>query len=267
MMLCGDCGYSIVSKPFILAIMKRFTWTDTTDHAPLLSRAQAGDEPAMEALLEQYRPLVSRTVAQYHRPGRHLEEEDLAQIARLALVKAIRRFDSTRGVGFTHFAARCIQADLLHAIESQSYEIAVPRNIQSQVRQMRRVIQEYERDTGESPTVEEIALRFGLDRDEAVFRLNLPWNMISHAEEPEIESLAEAEGEPSDLRVLLSSLMAPLNSRQRYLLHLVYGLEYTYQEISRRLGISRQAVRQQTLRALQHLQDRMGMMMTYSEVR
>src|SRR3954452_1061646 len=106
----------------------------------LWRRACAGDPAARERLIEQHMPLARSLAVQY----RHAREplEDLCQVANLGLVKAVDRFDPSRGVAFTSFAVPTILGELKRHFRDRTWSIHVSRGAQEAVAKIEKATEE-----------------------------------------------------------------------------------------------------------------------------
>jgi RNA polymerase sigma-B factor len=98
------------------------------EQARLRRYRRAGDVAAREAFVARHLPLA-RGLAWRCRPGPE-ELEDLVQVASLALVKAVDRFEPERGVSFASFAAPTIVGELKHHFRDRASSMRIPRGLQ-----------------------------------------------------------------------------------------------------------------------------------------
>ena len=85
------------------------------------------DDATREECVRRWLPLAHALAARY---ARRWDQEDLAQVAALALVKAIDRFDADRGTAFTSFAVPTIEGELKRYLRDHSWAVRVPRRDQ-----------------------------------------------------------------------------------------------------------------------------------------
>jgi RNA polymerase sigma-B factor len=94
----------------------------------LLLRYREGDEAALDELARRYMPLARRLASRYRHTGEPMD--DLIQVANMALVKAIDRFDSERETAFSSFAVPTILGELKRYFRDHSWSVHVPRELQ-----------------------------------------------------------------------------------------------------------------------------------------
>lgn len=228
-----------------------------------------------------YRDLV-RTIA-YHnmrlvmKCARRFENmgvplADLIQEGHLGLIRAIEKFDGERGFMFSTYGVWWIQQSLIRAIQNQRRTVRVPSHIcEAQVR-YRSLEEDLFRALGRQPEACEMARGLGVTNDQiqAIEASMIPVRSIhtpvSGGDALLLEETLEDASLPSPLeeidrvgmRTVLGSAMEGLTPRERKILHWRYGLvgdgeSLTLGEIGRRLGISRERVRQIESAALRQL--------------
>lgn len=121
----------------------------------LLRRAQQGDEDAQNRLIESNLRLVISIARRYVRPG--LPLEDLVQEGAIGLVKAIRNFDTERGLRFSTYAVHWIRQSVGRAADAQTNMIRLPNHAIDSLRKIERTRNEMRAALGKEPTDEEIA--------------------------------------------------------------------------------------------------------------
>ena len=228
-----------------------------------------------------YRDLV-RTIA-YHnmrlvmKCARRFENmgvplADLIQEGHLGLIRAIEKFDGERGFMFSTYGVWWIQQSLIRAIQNQRRTVRVPSHICEMQVRYRNLEEDLFRLLGRQPESREIAQGLGISDDqvEAIEASMIPVRSIhtpvtggdallleETLEDDSIENPLE-ELDREGMRVVISAAMEDLTPRERRILHWRYGLvgdgePLTLGEIGRRLGISRERVRQIESAALQRL--------------
>jgi RNA polymerase sigma-B factor len=98
------------------------------DQRLLRAWIECGDRRARAALIERFLPLARSLAGRYHRSGEPLE--DLVQVASVALVKAIDRYDPDRGCAFTSFAVPTIIGELKRHFRDHTWMVRPPRHVQ-----------------------------------------------------------------------------------------------------------------------------------------
>src|SRR3954454_2903107 len=124
------------------------------DHA-LFERYRRTHDPAdQEALVERFRALALHLSRKYHSRG---EREDLEQIACLALLKAIERYDPAKGVAVSSFAVPTIIGELKRYFRDCGWSVRVPRSLQELNLRLGTAMEALSPEFGRAPTVEELA--------------------------------------------------------------------------------------------------------------
>jgi RNA polymerase sigma-B factor len=121
------------------------------------------DPAARDELIRRHLPLARRLASRYR--NRHEPLEDLVQVASLALVKAVERFEPERGRPFVAFAAPTILGELKRHFRDTSWAVHVNRGALELALRVQAAVDELSRDTGRSPSVGEIAIHLGLDSE------------------------------------------------------------------------------------------------------
>src|SRR5919198_3322110 len=124
------------------------------DHRLLVRHWRKRTPELRGALVERYLPLARHLAGMYPSGG---ERDDLLQVAALALVKAIDRYDPTRGAAFTSFATPTILGELKRYFRDTGWSVRVPRELQERTMQARRVSERLTLRLGRAPTARELA--------------------------------------------------------------------------------------------------------------
>lgn len=132
--------------------------------------AERDDKRAREKLAAEYDPLARRLASRYR--GRGEPRDDLEQVARLALLKAIDRFDTEFGVQFSTFATRTIMGELKRHLRDKTWSIRVPRSLQELWLEASRTAEDLTHRLHRSPTVDEIAREIGVSREDVLEALD-----------------------------------------------------------------------------------------------
>ena len=144
---------------------------DDTRLTPLLADyARTRDRDVMAQLVEGYLPLC-RSIAWKFR-GQGVETEDLEQVAAIALMKAIERFEPERGFKFTTFAMPTIAGEVRNHIRDKGGAIRVNRDTRSRLYQMRKVTDQLTQQLQREPSLKEIAAAMDVTPDELLALLD-----------------------------------------------------------------------------------------------
>ena len=230
---------------------------------PLLERYAASRDPALrDELFEHYLPLARAVARKFS--GRGVETEDLEQVAGIALLKALERFDPARGFRFVTYAVPTITGDVRNYLRDKSGLMRMPRDMRQRLYQMTQEQERFEREHLRTPTAVELSERMGIAPEEFLALLAL-------RTQNEAVSLDTPVGEEGDTQLsdLLGSaddrfermersewaqwLLSKVGDTERELLTLRYRDGLGQRETARRLGISQMQLSRLERRALSRL--------------
>jgi RNA polymerase sigma-B factor len=124
---------------------------------------QSGDSGAREELVRRFMPLARQLARRYQRGNEPLD--DLVQVASIGLVKALDRFDASRGTAFSSYAVPTILGELKRYFRDSGWAVHVPRGIQERVLEVNRAVQDLSHELGRSPTAAEVAAATGMETE------------------------------------------------------------------------------------------------------
>ena len=234
----------------------------------LARRKDAGDEAAKRQLIESNLRLVMSITRSYTNAAVPLL--DLIQEGNLGLIRAVEKFDYRMGYKFSTYATWWIRQAVTRALDDQGRTIRLPVHIGEQIRRLLRARRQLAQKLNREPTLAELAKETGLEESKITELQELlahPVSLDTPVGEGDglygdlIEDiLSEAPHERTAERLRateLANALEQLNPRLRHLLGLRFGLDgespQTLEQISARLGISRERVRQLEERALRQL--------------
>jgi RNA polymerase sigma-B factor len=128
-----------------------------------IRRARAGDRDARDRLVRELLPLSRGLARRYARPGRDLD--DLEQVASIALLKAIERFDPERGTLLSTYATTLIIGELKRWLRDTDWGLRVPRGTKDLAVRINRAVPSLTAALGRSPTIAEIAAAVASERE------------------------------------------------------------------------------------------------------
>lgn len=212
-------------------------------------------------------PVAESVAARYRHRG--AEHEDVLQVAHLALVKAVDRYNPGRGTSFVGFAVPTITGEVKKYFRDQCWSIRPTRRLQELQQEIQACEPSLTQDLGRSPRPREIADELGASTDdviealacEACFNLlplDAPTSTRGSSRTP-----ADTIGERDELldyvenRQMLEPLLAELSPRERLLLYLRFDEGCTQNQIASRLGMSQMQVSRRLKAVLERLRERL----------
>ncbi len=177
--------------------------------------------------------------------------DDLFQVASLALVHALERFDPGRGVTFKTFATRTVIGELKHHFRDRSWSIRAPRRLQELYLEVARTIGQLSQELSRSPTAAEVASTLGVTEDAVLEAMEAGQgyrtssiDVSEGGEEPLAARLGEDDGGFSGFenRSVLAEALATLPERERFILRLRFFEGMTQSEIAAEVGLSQMHV-------------------------
>jgi RNA polymerase sigma-B factor len=232
---------------------------DTTVHE--LFERLANDPRAKESIVVLFQPLVEYLARRFAGRGEALE--DLTQVANLGLLGAIDRFDPSREVQFSTYAAATIVGELKRHFRDKGWTIRVPRRLQELGLRINRLLPTISQELGRSPTIAELATRLGVDEEEVVDAMEAAQAYSTASLDTPINedggTALDALGEPDptmerlDEWASIAPAIRDLPARERRVLYLRFFSGLTQSEIAEEIGVSQMHVSRilaQTLRVL-----------------
>jgi RNA polymerase sigma-B factor len=235
--------------------------------AELFTRARGGEAAAREQLVCRFLPIARSLAGRYRHAGEPLD--DLVQVASVALVKALARFDHDRGVAFPSYAVPTIVGELKRHLRDTRWAAYVPQRMRERVLEVDRAAEALRRSLGRSATVQELAHEVGIEAAEVAdaLRAATAYDALS-LDSPAYGDRAEPgpsfadslgfEEERYDVvedAVTLEAGLRALPPRQRAILRLRFHEDLTQAEIAERLGMSQMHVSRLLRQALDRLRE------------
>ncbi|MGH2979103.1 MAG: SigB/SigF/SigG family RNA polymerase sigma factor, partial [Solirubrobacterales bacterium] len=233
----------------------------------LFARSRSGDPDAHEQLVCRFLPMARSLARRYRRAGEPLD--DLVQVASVALLKALARFDHERNVAFPSYAVPTIVGELKRHLRDTRWAAYVPQRMRERVLEVNRATESLRPALGRSPTVQEVAREVRIEAAEVADALGAATahdavSLDSPAYGAGAEagpSLADSLGfeeeryELIDYAVTIETALRALPPRQRAILRLRFREDMTQAEIARALGMSQMHVSRLLRQALDRLRE------------
>jgi RNA polymerase sigma-B factor len=221
------------------------------------------DRVRRDRLIEHHRPLAARLAKRFAYRGEPLE--DLTQVAMIALLKAVERFDPDRNVEFTTFATPTILGELKRHFRDTTWMVRVPRRRRELHLAVRAAVGPLSQRLGRHPDPSDLAEVVGCSPAEVMeaLRVGAAYQSVrfeaadgraARALEPYLGA-DETGYDTADSRSLLSGLLRALPDRERRVVELRFDAEMTQSQIANVIGVSQMQVSRLLSRSLAHMRE------------
>ena len=239
------------------------------EETALAMRIMEGDSKAKKRLSEANLRLVVSIAKRY--VGRGMQFLDLIQEGNLGLIKAVEKFDYTKGLKFSTYATWWIRQAITRAIADQARTIRIPVHMVETINKVKKVSSQLLHKNGHEPTAEEIAAELSMPVDKVREIMRVAQEPVSletpigeeedsHLGDfiPDDEAPAPAEAASHTLlKEQLDDVLTSLTEREAKVLRLRFGLEdgrpRTLEEVGKEFDVTRERIRQIEAKALRKL--------------
>ncbi|MBR2874936.1 MAG: RNA polymerase sigma factor RpoD [Clostridia bacterium] len=239
------------------------------EEVEIAKRMLDGDEEARKTLTNANLRLVVSIGKRY--VGRGLQLLDLIQEGNLGLMKAVEKFDYSKGFKFSTYATWWIRQAISRAIADQARTIRLPVHVSETLNRQKKITRELLQELGREPTVLEIAERLGVSPEKVLENQKIALDPVSletpvgeeddshlgdFIEDEQVMS-PESRIENNALKRQFAEVLATLTPREEKVIRLRYGLDdekpKTLEEVGRIFNVTRERIRQIEAKALRKL--------------
>jgi RNA polymerase sigma-B factor len=232
--------------------------------AKLRQYAETHDQELRDELVERHLGLARHLAKRFVQRGEPYD--DLVQVASIALIKAVDRFDPEMGVEFATYATKTILGELKRHFRDKGWAMRPPRRIQELYLELSQAVENLSQRLHRSPTIKELVDETGSSEEEVLEAIEAGQSYRTSSldaagpDDDNLEMRLGVESEDFDVAELRTALLPhllPLSERDRSVLVLrfVYGL--TQSEIAKQLGVSQMQVSRLLSKSLKTLRESM----------
>lgn len=225
-----------------------------------LQKAQSGDRQARDRLVTENMGLVHMAAKRFY--GRGVEEEELAQIGAIGLIKAIDRFDPMQPFQFSTYAVPMIIGEIRRFLRNDGM-VHISRQIKENARKIAIVREKIKKTDNREPSIEELQHETGLEQEDLVMAMEASQPVVSISrpvagDDSSLTLMDQLEDErhfevPVLNRIAVDQAFDQLEEDERQLLSLRYLENHTQSETAHLLGTNQVAVSRMERKVLKKL--------------
>jgi RNA polymerase sigma-B factor len=238
---------------------------EMTTEELLLQYKKTGDIALRNKIAEKYLYIAEILAKKF--VGRGVEYDDLYQVASLALLRGIEKFDPEQGVKFTTFITPTITGKIKNYFRDRSRTVKLPRRLGEQNAAVRAFCAKFETEKGSKPSVKEIADGLSMAEEDVVRALEVSGTVsldrMAASEDEDNKSLhdlipnAKDEYEDFEMRETLRAAMKDFTDVEKNVVKYRYVDQLSQSETANRLGVSQMFVSRMERKILVKLRDRL----------
>lgn len=236
---------------------------DQNETLKLIQSAQNGDNQAKEELINNNSPLIKSIIKFYKNKG--VEYDDLYQLGSLGFVKAILNFKPEFGVKFSTYAVPMVAGEVKRFLRDDG-SIKVSRALKTQYILINKYINKFKIETGDNPTISQIAKEFNIEESEVMFALDSSRAVLSldaqiddtNSNGRTLEETIQDEDSQEKMldKIVLKSIIKGLSERDKKIIYLRYYLDKTQSEVAKKLNVSQVQVSRLELKILEKIKQK-----------
>lgn len=250
---------------FLLRTPGTTTISEDVPDSELFSRMAEDPAAYSDELVRRHTDLAASIARRYR--GKGVDEDDLLQVANMALLKAIQRYDASIGT-IRPYAAATISGELKRLLRDKGWSVRVPRSLQERSLEVAKTSERLAQQLNRPPEISEVAQQLNLSEDEVMEAMDARQAYASSSIDKPTDAtgvtlLERLETDDTHLlladdRVVVEEAIRELPERQQRILDLRFNEDMTQTEIAEHLGISQMHVSRLLASALKSLEKSIG---------